>query len=75
MSLIAHIEYLAERAVRFMGSGENTSLAELKNHLNCRASDLLIALGTLLPEGKIEIFREGPDTIVRLVQQDVKKEE
>lgn len=66
---------LATRVLRFLEVNRTAKLSSLKQHLNTPSSDLLIAIGTLIPEGRISVSKEGLEKVISLFDKDAEREE
>ncbi len=53
------IRELAERVKKFLSVNEKARLSDLKLHLGCTGTDLLMASGWLVKEENAEIKRDG----------------
>ena len=64
MSLREDLGNITERIQSFLKINSSVYLLDLKLHLGCRETDLLLALGWMLKEGSIDIKREGWRTLI-----------
>jgi hypothetical protein len=64
MNLEEDILSVVERIRGFLKINQKVYLLDLKLHLGCRESELLLALGWMLRDGSIQIKREGWRTLI-----------
>ena len=74
MSINAQINSLSERIARHLENNKKASLTELKQQFGCRASEILLALGALIPTGNVELSEDGWETIASYNQKNAKEE-
>ncbi|MFH1415010.1 MAG: hypothetical protein ABIH89_02855 [Elusimicrobiota bacterium] len=65
MSINDNIGKLRERIRNFLQVNDKVNTVELKLHLECPETDLLLALGGLVTEGLVDIERDGWNIIVK----------
>ncbi|MBN2407149.1 MAG: hypothetical protein JXJ19_05580 [Elusimicrobia bacterium] len=63
------IDKLKERVEAFLEVNRKVELTELKVHLDCRGTDLLLALGMLSCSGRTSFHRDGHRMLIEYGQE------
>ncbi|MDA3793323.1 MAG: hypothetical protein PF545_06710 [Elusimicrobia bacterium] len=61
MSIEKRIKKISNRIEKFLGVNTEVGAFDLKFHLNCRTSELLLALGVLAERKKISLHKDKND--------------
>jgi hypothetical protein len=64
MSLREDLGTITDRIQSFLKTNGKVYLLDLKLHLGCRETELLLALGWMMKDGSIDIKREGWRTLI-----------
>ncbi len=65
MSINSHISKLRDRVKDFLEINERVELVDLKLHLECKGTELLLAIGGLMKDGLVELEKDSWKIIVR----------
>ncbi len=68
MSIEEKIKKISKRVEKFLEINSEVSAFDLKFHLNCRTSELLMALGALSVREKIRLRKDKND--IRIIAKD-----
>ncbi len=64
MSINSHISELRDRVKDFLEINERVELLDLKLHLECKGTELLLAIGGLMKDGLVELEKDSWKIIV-----------
>lgn len=64
MELTSVVQKLRDRVRKFLDINNKVELVELRLHLECPGTDLLLALGQLIYKNEVEVNREGWKIII-----------